>query len=108
MKHRFYGVSKPFGMSMEEIIKNATVRGYFNSAQAIADYAEVILDIKKRLNAHYSPVIVFGGSYGGSKSTSLSFLLRSSFYFNCPWYKKNLTYFCSFRTYQRWIAFSHH
>ncbi|XP_056684789.1 uncharacterized protein [Spinacia oleracea] len=65
IEHRFYGVSKPFGMSMEEIIKNATVRGYFNSAQAIADYAEVILDIKKRLNAHYSPVIVFGGSYGG-------------------------------------------
>lgn len=65
IEHRYYGESKPYGMSMEEILKNATVRGYFNSAQAIADFAEVILDLKKRLNAHYSPVIVVGGSYGG-------------------------------------------
>ncbi|XP_021729487.1 lysosomal Pro-X carboxypeptidase-like isoform X2 [Chenopodium quinoa] len=65
IEHRYYGWSKPFGMSMEEIIKNTTVRGYFNSAQALADSAEIILFLKKRLNATYSPVIVFEGSYGG-------------------------------------------
>lgn len=41
--------------------------GYFNSAQAIADYAEIIMHIKKKLGAFYSPVLVVGGSYGGSK-----------------------------------------
>ncbi|KAJ8429624.1 hypothetical protein Cgig2_012286 [Carnegiea gigantea] len=66
IEHRFFGKSKPFGMkSMEEVLRNATVRGYFSSAQAIADYAELILHLKKNFKAHYSPVIVVGGSYGG-------------------------------------------
>ncbi|KAL6341995.1 hypothetical protein AAG906_038241 [Vitis piasezkii] len=45
-------------------LKNASIRGYFNSAQAIADYAEVLIHIKKKLLAENSPVIVVGGSYG--------------------------------------------
>jgi lysosomal Pro-X carboxypeptidase len=53
---------------MEEALKNESTRGYFNSAQALADYAAVILDVKKMLFAENSPVIAFGGSYGGSKS----------------------------------------
>lgn len=48
-------------------MKNAKNRGYFNSAQAIADYAAVLLHIKKKLKAQKSPVVVIGGSYGGSK-----------------------------------------
>ncbi|THG06797.1 hypothetical protein TEA_001946 [Camellia sinensis var. sinensis] len=58
IEHRFYGQSVPFG----PVKKN---QGYFSSAQAIADYAEVILYLKEKLSAHYSPVIVIGGSYGG-------------------------------------------
>jgi lysosomal Pro-X carboxypeptidase len=53
---------------MKEALKNASTRGYFNSAQAIADYAAVLLHIKKKLSAQNSPIIVVGGSYGGSKS----------------------------------------
>ena len=49
-------------------MKNASTLGYFNSAQAIADYADVLIHVKKTLHAKYSPVIVLGGSYGGSKS----------------------------------------
>ncbi|GMG98514.1 hypothetical protein Nepgr_000354 [Nepenthes gracilis] len=64
-QHRFYGKSIPFGLTMEEVMKNATLRGYFNSAQALQDYAEVIIYLKQKLHAHYSPVIVIGGSYGG-------------------------------------------
>ncbi|KAK6144308.1 hypothetical protein DH2020_021128 [Rehmannia glutinosa] len=64
IEHRYYGKSIPFG-SMEEAMKNDTTRGYFNSAQAIADYAEILLHIKKILSAHNSPIIVVGGSYGG-------------------------------------------
>ncbi|XWS28653.1 hypothetical protein CRYUN_Cryun25bG0089400 [Craigia yunnanensis] len=64
IEHRYYGKSIPFG-SREEAFKNASTLGYFNSAQAIADYAEIIMHIKKKLDAFYSPVIVIGGSYGG-------------------------------------------
>ncbi|CAL1374135.1 unnamed protein product [Linum trigynum] len=68
IEHRFYGNSVPFG-SQEEALKNATVRGYFNSEQALADYAEVLLHVKKSLKAENSPIIVFGGSYGGMLAT---------------------------------------
>ncbi|KAF7823314.1 lysosomal Pro-X carboxypeptidase-like [Senna tora] len=51
--HRYYGKSVPFG-SLKKAIKNANTRGYFNSAQALADYAAVIIHIKKTLNAQKS------------------------------------------------------
>ena len=66
MQHRFYGKSVPFG-TRENAMRNATLRGYFNSAQAIADYAEILMYVKKQYHAEDSPVIVVGGSYGGSK-----------------------------------------
>lgn len=47
-------------------MENDTIRGYFNSAQALADYAEVLLHVKDKFSAQNSPVIVVGGSYGGS------------------------------------------
>ena len=53
---------------MKAAMKNESTRGYFNSVQAIADYAAVLLHVKKKLSAENSPVIVIGGSYGGSKS----------------------------------------
>ncbi|KAL5800390.1 hypothetical protein ACOSQ4_033274 [Xanthoceras sorbifolium] len=68
IEHRFYGKSIPLG-SRENALKNATLRGYFNSAQALADYAEVLLHLKKHLSAEKSPIIVMGGSYGGMLAT---------------------------------------
>ncbi|PWA93097.1 serine carboxypeptidase S28 family protein [Artemisia annua] len=64
LEHRFYGKSNPLG-SMEKSLKNKNVRGYFSSAQALADYAEILVHLKKKLHAHHSPIIVIGGSYGG-------------------------------------------
>ncbi|KAH7836337.1 hypothetical protein Vadar_000047 [Vaccinium darrowii] len=64
IEHRFYGKSIPFG-TMQDAMNNASTRGYFNSAQALADCAELVVYLKKKLSAHYSPVIVIGGSYGG-------------------------------------------
>ncbi|CBI23429.3 hypothetical protein VitviT2T_019541 [Vitis vinifera] len=64
IEHRYYGKSNPFG-SMQKSLQNASRRGYFNSGQALADYAEVIINLKKNLSADSSPVIVVGGSYGG-------------------------------------------
>ncbi|XAR60058.1 Lysosomal Pro-Xaa carboxypeptidase, partial [Bertholletia excelsa] len=64
IEHRFYGESIPFG-TLQEALKNQSLRGYFNSAQAIADYAEVLLYLKEKFSAQTSPIIVIGGSYGG-------------------------------------------
>ncbi|KAG6570833.1 Lysosomal Pro-X carboxypeptidase, partial [Cucurbita argyrosperma subsp. sororia] len=64
IEHRYYGKSIPFG-SRQEALKNASTLGYFNSAQAIADYAAVLIHLKKKLHAKDCPVIVLGGSYGG-------------------------------------------
>jgi len=77
-QHRYYGKSIPFG-SREEAMRNASTRGYFNSAQAIADYAAVLLHIKKTLSVQNSPIIVIGGSYGGSKYTFKRQIKRDSF-----------------------------
>ncbi|XP_030522324.1 lysosomal Pro-X carboxypeptidase-like [Rhodamnia argentea] len=65
IEHRYYGESIPLGMSFEEALKDANVRGYFSSAQTLADYAAIILHVKQNLKARDSPVIVVGGSYGG-------------------------------------------
>lgn len=62
--HRYYGKSVPFG-SREEAFKNASTIGHFSSAQALEDYAEVIIHIKKTLHAENSPIVVIGASYGG-------------------------------------------
>ncbi|KAL6276258.1 hypothetical protein ACE6H2_019859 [Prunus campanulata] len=64
IEHRYYGKSVPF-RSRAEAFQNASTLGYFNSAQALADYAEVLIHVKKKLHAQHSPVIVIGGSYGG-------------------------------------------
>nr|GLL34011.1 lysosomal Pro-X carboxypeptidase-like isoform X2 [Ipomoea trifida] len=64
IEHRFYGESVPFG-TQADALKNETLRGYFNSAQALADFAEVLLYIKNTYGAQNSPIIVVGGSYGG-------------------------------------------
>lgn len=63
-QHRFYGESLPFG---KDSYKSAETLGYLNSQQALADYAVLIRSLKHNLSSNASPVLVFGGSYGGSK-----------------------------------------
>ncbi|KAK1563272.1 hypothetical protein Q3G72_025281 [Acer saccharum] len=65
IEHRFYGKSIPFGGDKEIAYSNATTLGYLSSTQALADYATLIIDLKKNLSAIDSPVVLFGGSYGG-------------------------------------------
>lgn len=64
MQHRYYGDSMPFGI---ETFNNASTLGFFSSTQALADYAQLITDLKRNLSAENCPVIAVGGSYGGSK-----------------------------------------
>ncbi|KAI5425384.1 uncharacterized protein LOC127125605 [Lathyrus oleraceus] len=65
IEHRFYGKSIPFGGNKKVAYANSTTLGYLSSTQALADYATLIIDLKKNLSATHSPVVVFGGSYGG-------------------------------------------
>ncbi|WCJ34246.1 Serine carboxypeptidase S28 family protein [Euphorbia peplus] len=65
VEHRYYGKSIPFGGDKEVAYENATTLGYLTSTQALADYATLITDLKANLSATDSPVVVFGGSYGG-------------------------------------------
>nr|GMC86223.1 lysosomal Pro-X carboxypeptidase-like [Ipomoea batatas] len=64
IEHRFYGKSVPFGGENDAKSSSKTL-GYLSSTQALADYATLIIDLKKNLTATKSPVVVFGGSYGG-------------------------------------------
>ncbi|XP_057864866.2 uncharacterized protein LOC131072648 [Cryptomeria japonica] len=64
IEHRYYGTSMPFG-GEKEAYANASTMGYFTSTQALADYATIIVDLKKTLMAENCSVVVFGASYGG-------------------------------------------
>nr|AVA09673.1 putative effector protein [Heterodera avenae] len=63
-EHRFYGKTQPFGNESYTKLENL---GYLSSEQALADFAQLIdyLKNEKLANAKHSPVIGFGGSYGG-------------------------------------------
>lgn len=67
MQHRYFGKSMPFG-SAKEALKNASTLGYLNAAQALADFAAILLHVKEKYSAKHSPIIVVGASYGESKS----------------------------------------
>lgn len=62
-EHRYYGTSLPFH---NDSFTDKSHFGYLTADQALADYAEFLQDFK-RLNPQFesSPVISFGGSYGG-------------------------------------------
>ncbi|MQL74784.1 hypothetical protein Taro_007153 [Colocasia esculenta] len=63
-EHRYYGKSMPFG-SRDKAYKNAESLSYLTAEQALADFATLITDLKRDLSADHSPVVLFGGSYGG-------------------------------------------
>lgn len=63
-EHRYYGKSMPYG-TMEASYKDADTLSTLTSEQALADFATLVTDLKRNLSAEASPVILFGGSYGG-------------------------------------------
>uniref|UniRef100_A0A7N0V1B0 Lysosomal Pro-X carboxypeptidase n=1 Tax=Kalanchoe fedtschenkoi TaxID=63787 RepID=A0A7N0V1B0_KALFE len=65
IEHRYYGKSIPFNGDKDVAYSNSSTLGYMSSTQALADYATLIIDLKKNLSAEDSPVVVVGGSYGG-------------------------------------------
>jgi Serine carboxypeptidase S28 len=62
-EHRYYGESSPFG-------KQSTFpMDWLSAEQALADYADLIHTLKADRGLEDSPVIGFGGSYGGMLAT---------------------------------------
>uniref|UniRef100_A0A0N5AXL0 Lysosomal Pro-X carboxypeptidase n=1 Tax=Syphacia muris TaxID=451379 RepID=A0A0N5AXL0_9BILA len=63
-EHRFYGKTQPFGNESYTTVKHL---GFLSSEQALADFAQLIQFLKenKLQKAKNSPVVAFGGSYGG-------------------------------------------
>ena len=63
-EHRYYGESLPFGNKSSSVDPYEV--GYLSSSQALADYADLLTSLRSSIpGAAASPVIVFGGSYGG-------------------------------------------
>ncbi|CAA6657656.1 unnamed protein product [Spirodela intermedia] len=63
-EHRYYGKSMPFG-SRDKAYENAASLSYLTAEQALADFATLITGLKRNMSAEKSPVVLFGGSYGG-------------------------------------------
>lgn len=64
-EHRYYGETQPFG---NQSYKNLENLGYLSTEQALADYAvflKWIKEVRFSSKATQSPIIAFGGSYGG-------------------------------------------
>ena len=88
-EHRYYGESLPFGKDC--CGKDPTKVGYLSSSQALADYVDLITDIRNNVKgAKESPVIAFGGSYGGMLSTWIRtkypHIVQVLFNLGCKWY----------------------
>lgn len=60
LQHRYYGQSLPFGPDSLDLDPS-----YLTTQQALADYVVLINHLKRDMGAFGSPVIAFGGSYGG-------------------------------------------
>ncbi|OXA52051.1 Lysosomal Pro-X carboxypeptidase [Folsomia candida] len=65
-EHRFYGQSSPPD-TLKYKLENSKIRimGYLTVTQTLADFAKLITAFKEENGAENSPVIAFGGSYGG-------------------------------------------
>ncbi|XP_064479463.1 lysosomal Pro-X carboxypeptidase-like [Ornithodoros turicata] len=62
-EHRYYGKSLPYGNLS---YTSGRYLGYLTSDQTLADYADLVRFLKATLpGAAQSPVVSFGGSYGG-------------------------------------------
>lgn len=77
-QHRYYGESMPFG-SKDEAYKNASTLSYLTAEQALADFSVLVTELKQNLSCKDCPVVLFGGSYGGSRRLVASLFYMCTF-----------------------------
>lgn len=71
-EHRYFGESVP------ELQGLANCISYLSSQEALADYVAVIGHLRRNSGAQSSPVVAFGGSYGGMLSAWIRLLYPSA------------------------------
>jgi lysosomal Pro-X carboxypeptidase len=71
-EHRYFGGSVP------EIAGVQSCMSYLSSQEALADYIAVVNFLRRERGAEASPVVTFGGSYGGMLSAWMRILFPSS------------------------------
>ena len=71
-EHRYFGESVPDIQGLENCMS------YLSSQEALADYVAVINHLRRDDGAASSPVVAFGGSYGGMLSSWLRMLYPSA------------------------------
>lgn len=59
LEHRYYGLSQPYGADYLNHL------AYLSQAQALADFATILFDVRQELGDRKTPIIGFGSSYGG-------------------------------------------
>ena len=67
-EHRYYGESLPFSSSS---FANTSMLAFFTAEQALLDFVTLIAYLKTEVYSSASPVVAFGGSYGGMLSAWL-------------------------------------
>ena len=63
-EHRYYGETMPFGGTQAANMEGEKIH-YLTMEQALADFATLAAALKRQWGAQRSPVVAFGGSYGG-------------------------------------------
>jgi len=70
-EHRYYGESLPYGTMKDSYTNEHLV--HLSAEQALADYALLLGSLKSNMSLLDTPVISFGGSYGGMLSAWFRF-----------------------------------
>ncbi|CAI2367314.1 unnamed protein product [Moneuplotes crassus] len=74
-EHRYFGESLPFG---DKSFETENLK-YLNVEQTMTDYVEFIRGFRKESGLDQTPVIVFGGSYGGMLASWLRMKFPETF-----------------------------
>ncbi|AQK63626.1 Serine carboxypeptidase S28 family protein [Zea mays] len=71
----------PFG-SKAKAYSDSKFPTYLTAEQALADFVVLLTDLKRNLSAEGSPVVLFGGSYGGTPILQFEDIVPSTIFYD--------------------------